>query len=109
MYAEPVLYFFDVGHRLGPTYPDPLRQSAQCEYQRNANPVMVVVEKNKYARLEKDYTKSGTGDKIVDLKKSYVLPGLIDMRVHLGSETCRSSAYDRYTQKPPGSRTPFHR
>ncbi len=61
----------------------------------------IVVEKNKITRVEKGYTKAGTGDKTVDLKNSYVLPGLIDMHVHLESETRRGGAYDRYTQNPP--------
>ncbi|MPR35174.1 metal-dependent hydrolase family protein [Salmonirosea aquatica] len=61
----------------------------------------VIVEKNKITAVEKGYAQAKSGDKVVDLKKSYVLPGLIDMHVHLESETRRGGAYDRYTQNPP--------
>ena len=61
----------------------------------------IVVEKNKITSVEKGYTKAATGDKTVDLKNSFVLPGLIDMHVHLEGETRRGGAYDRYTQNPP--------
>ena len=61
----------------------------------------VIVEKNKITAIEKGYVQAKSGDKTVDLKKNYVLPGLIDMHVHMESETRRGGAYDRYTQNPP--------
>lgn len=61
----------------------------------------VVVEKNKITGVENGYARAGSGDKVIDLKNSFVLPGLIDMHVHLESETRRGGAYDRYTQNPP--------
>ena len=61
----------------------------------------IVVEKNKITAVEKGYARAGSSDKTVDLKNSYVLPGLIDMHVHLESETRRGGAYDRFTQNPP--------
>lgn len=63
--------------------------------------VTVIVEKNKITGVENGYARSGANDKVIDLKNSYVLPGLIDMHVHLESETRRGGAYDRYTQNPP--------
>ncbi len=63
--------------------------------------VTIIVEKNKITSIESGYTRAGTNDKVIDLKNSYVLPGLIDMHVHLESETRRGGSYDRYTQNPP--------
>ena len=63
--------------------------------------VTVVVEKNKITSVEKGYARTSGSDKVVDLKNSYVLPGLIDMHVHLENETRRGGSYDRFTQNPP--------
>ncbi|WP_373515572.1 amidohydrolase family protein [Persicitalea sp.] len=61
----------------------------------------IVVEKNKITAVEKGYARTSGSEKVVDLKDSYVLPGLIDMHVHLENETRRGGSYDRYTQNPP--------
>lgn len=61
----------------------------------------VIVEKNKIIAVEKGYSRSTAGDKVIDLKNSYVLPGLIDMHVHIESETRRGGSYDRFVQNPP--------
>lgn len=61
----------------------------------------VIVEKNKITAVEKGYSRSAAGDKVIDLKNSYVLPGLIDMHVHIESETRRGGSYDRFVQNPP--------
>ena len=61
----------------------------------------VVVEKNKITTVEKGYARTSGNDKVIDLKNSFVLPGLIDMHVHLESETRRGGSYDRFTQNPP--------
>ncbi|HEV7348250.1 metal-dependent hydrolase family protein [Telluribacter sp.] len=61
----------------------------------------LVLDKNKIAAVEQGYSRAATGDKVIDLKNKYVLPGLIDMHVHLESETRRGGSYDRYVQNPP--------
>ncbi|MFB9294247.1 metal-dependent hydrolase family protein [Persicitalea jodogahamensis] len=61
----------------------------------------IVVEKNRITSVEKGYSRTSGSDNVVDLKTSYVLPGLIDMHVHLESETRRGGSYDRFTQNPP--------
>ncbi len=61
----------------------------------------VVVEKNRITAVEKGYSGTSGSDNVIDLKNSYVLPGLIDMHVHLESETRRGGSYDRFTQNPP--------
>lgn len=60
----------------------------------------VIVENNKITAVEKGYTNPTGTDRAVDLKNSYVLPGLIDMHVHLESETRRGGSYDRFVQNP---------
>ena len=61
----------------------------------------IIIEKNKITAVEKGYARTSGSDKVVDLKNGYVLPGLIDMHVHLESETRRGGSYDRFTQNPP--------
>ena len=47
----------------------------------------ITVEGNKITGVSSGFTKAGKDDKVIDLKNKYVLPGLIDMHVHLESET----------------------
>jgi imidazolonepropionase-like amidohydrolase len=51
--------------------------------------VSVIVEKNKIVGIESGYITAQTGDKVVDLKSKTVIPGLIDMHVHIENETSR--------------------
>ena len=60
--------------------------------------VTLVVEGNKITSVDKGFTKAGTGDNLVDLSKKTVMPGLIDMHVHLESETSKDALVKRYTQ-----------
>ncbi len=61
----------------------------------------VVVEGNKITAVQKGYTAATGQDRVVDMKSKTVLPGLIDMHVHLESETRRGSLADRFTQNAP--------
>lgn len=64
----------------------------------DAQPQMtVVVEGNKIVLVEKGFTKPGASDKLIDLSKKTVMPGLIDMHVHLESETSKDQAIQRFT------------
>ncbi|HYH15873.1 MAG TPA: amidohydrolase family protein, partial [Flavisolibacter sp.] len=54
----------------------------------------IIVEGNKIADVRKGYQEPPTGVILIDLKKSTVLPGLIDAHVHISSETSKS----RYTE-----------
>lgn len=58
----------------------------------------VVVEGNKIARIDKGYTAPapGANTEVIDLKSKTVLPGLIDLHVHLESEQSRTSYSDRF-------------
>ena len=58
----------------------------------------IVVEANKITALEKGFTKPGKDDKVVDLSKKTVMPGLIDMHVHLEHETSKDQLVKRFTQ-----------
>jgi len=46
----------------------------------------IIVDGNKIAGVEKGYVSATKGDKVVDLKKLTVMPGLIDCHVHLEDE-----------------------
>jgi imidazolonepropionase-like amidohydrolase len=60
--------------------------------------VTVVVEGNKILSVDKGFTKPGKEDKLIDLSKKTVMPGLIDMHVHIESETSKDAVVKRYTQ-----------
>jgi imidazolonepropionase-like amidohydrolase len=57
----------------------------------------IVIEGNKIIAVEKGYSKPGTNDKLIDLSKKTVMPGLIDMHVHLEGETNKDQALQRFT------------
>jgi len=48
-------------------------------------------------RVDKGYTKATQTDKVIDLKKSTVMPGLIDMHVHMESETGPANYLNGFT------------
>jgi len=57
----------------------------------------IVVEGNKIVKVEKGFTKPGTTDKFIDLSKKTVMPGFIDLHVHLEGETNKDQALQRFT------------
>jgi imidazolonepropionase-like amidohydrolase len=57
----------------------------------------IVVEGNKITAVEKGFVKAAKDDKVVDLSKKTVMPGLIDMHVHLEGETNKDQALQRFT------------
>ena len=58
----------------------------------------IVVEGNKIVEVVDGYAKAGTNDKTVDLKNSTVMPGLMDMHVHVETETSPNRYLDGFTQ-----------
>jgi len=60
--------------------------------------VTIVVEGNKITSVDKGLTKPAKDDKLIDLSKKTVMPGLIDMHVHLESETSKDALVKRFTQ-----------
>lgn len=57
----------------------------------------VVIEGNKIVDIIDGYAKAGASDKTIDLKSSTVMPGLMDMHVHIESETSPSHYLDEFT------------
>jgi imidazolonepropionase-like amidohydrolase len=60
--------------------------------------VTIVVEGNKIVAVDKGFTKAGKDDKVIDLSKKTVMPGLIDMHVHIEGETSKDALVKRFTQ-----------
>lgn len=58
----------------------------------------IVVEGNKIVSVDKGLSKPGKDDRLIDLSKKTVMPGLIDMHVHIESETSKDALVKRYTQ-----------
>src|SRR5689334_15489443 len=59
--------------------------------------VTLVVEGNKITAIEKGFKEATTSDKLIDLSKKTVMPGLIDMHVHLEGETNKDQALQEFT------------
>lgn len=57
----------------------------------------IVVEGNKITAIEKGFSKPGSSDVLIDLSKKTVMPGFIDMHVHLESETNKDQNLQRFT------------
>jgi imidazolonepropionase-like amidohydrolase len=57
----------------------------------------VVVEGPIIVSVEKGFTKPGSTDKLIDLSKKTVMPGFIDMHVHLEGETSKDQALQSFT------------
>ncbi|HTE34533.1 MAG TPA: amidohydrolase family protein [Chryseolinea sp.] len=57
----------------------------------------IVIEGNKITAIEKGFSKAAQGDNVIDLTTKTVMPGLIDMHVHLESETSKDQALQRFT------------
>jgi imidazolonepropionase-like amidohydrolase len=62
--------------------------------------ITIVVEKNRITAVENGYSTPQSGDEVIDLKNKTVLPGLIDMHVHLENETSRDAAAKRMSMSP---------
>ena len=58
----------------------------------------IIVSGNKIKSVEKGFVQPAkTSDSLIDLRDTYVLPGLTDMHVHLESETNPSKYLERFT------------
>lgn len=60
----------------------------------------VIVEGNKIVDVQKGYIPALAGDKTLDLKAKTVMPGLIDMHVHMESETNPNNYLNGFTWNP---------
>src|SRR5258706_11164552 len=57
----------------------------------------IVVEGHKIVSLNKGFTRPDSAGNVIDLSKKTVMPGLIDMHVHLESETSKDGQLKRFT------------
>ncbi len=60
----------------------------------------IVIEGKKISSVQNGYQVAGKNDQVVNLKNRTVMPGLIDMHVHLESETNPNAYLDRFTKNP---------
>ncbi len=56
----------------------------------------VVVSDGKITAIEPGFRTGGSGDQVIDLKRGTLMPGWIDMHVHLTSEYSRTSEIEGY-------------
>ena len=61
----------------------------------------VVVDGGRITAIEAGYRKPAAGDMVIDLRKSTLMPGLMDMHVHLTSEYNRNSEVNGFKQDGP--------
>ena len=57
----------------------------------------IVIEGNKIVEVLDGYVNAGANDKTIDLKNSTVMPGLMDMHVHLEQETSPTRYMEGFT------------
>ena len=60
----------------------------------------IAIEGNIIVDVIKGYLAANPGDKIIDLKSKTVMPGLIDMHVHLEGETNPGQYMETFTFNP---------
>lgn len=58
----------------------------------------ITIEGSKIIKVEKGYTSAKTNETIIDLKSKTVMPGLIDMHVHIESETNPKAYLETFTK-----------
>lgn len=61
----------------------------------------VIIEGTKITQVQKGYIPAATGDQLIDLKNKTVMPGLIDMHVHMESETNPNNYLNGFTWNGP--------
>ena len=57
----------------------------------------IVISENKIIEIQNGYVSGAAEDKIIDLKDKYVLPGFIDMHVHIESESSPKTYINKFT------------
>lgn len=59
--------------------------------------ITIVVEANKIVAVQKGFSKPASDEKLIDLSQKTVMPGFIDMHVHLEGETNKDQNLQRFT------------
>jgi imidazolonepropionase-like amidohydrolase len=62
--------------------------------------VTIVVEGDRITGVEEGFRSPGAGDELIDLSAHWVMPGFIDMHVHLEGETSPDRYVERFTLNP---------
>ncbi|MDN4164274.1 amidohydrolase family protein [Cytophagales bacterium LB-30] len=57
----------------------------------------LIVEGNQIIDIQKGYQSAGASDQLIDLKSYTVMPGFIDLHVHIESQTSKTSYMNRFT------------
>ncbi|MEO6317052.1 MAG: amidohydrolase family protein [Chitinophagaceae bacterium] len=60
----------------------------------------IISSGNKIVDVKEGFIKAEATDKVIDLKNKTVMPGLMDMHVHIESETKKGGGADRFTTNP---------
>jgi imidazolonepropionase-like amidohydrolase len=60
----------------------------------------IIIEGNKIVDVRKGYVQADSNNKVIDLKNRTVMPGLIDMHVHLENETNPNAYLQGFTMNP---------
>jgi imidazolonepropionase-like amidohydrolase len=58
----------------------------------------IIITGNTITEVQKGYTKADASDKTIDLKSKTVMPGLMDMHVHVEEETSPTRYIDAFTK-----------
>lgn len=70
------------------------------ESDRASKEKTIVIEGNKITSIEDGYTSANGDDQLIDLKSMTVMPGFIDMHVHVEGETSPQRYIRRFTDNP---------
>jgi imidazolonepropionase-like amidohydrolase len=62
--------------------------------------VTIVVADGNVVTVSNGFTQPGEGDTLLDLSDKTVLPGLIDLHVHIETETSPNATLNRFTKNP---------
>src|SRR5690606_13603067 len=60
----------------------------------------IIIEGDKITGIQNGFTNAGPSDKVIDLKNKTVMPGWIDMHVHLEGETSPNRYLETFTLNP---------
>jgi imidazolonepropionase-like amidohydrolase len=60
----------------------------------------IIIQGNKIKEVKEGYVPGTAGDKIIDLKNKTVMPGWIDMHVHMETETKKGNTAEKFIVNP---------
>lgn len=61
------------------------------------NDVSLIIEDNMITSIERGFTEATGNERMIDLSEAYVMPGFIDMHVHIESEYGKDSYLKKFT------------